>query len=232
MKHYIFDVDGTLTPSRGIVDPVFKVFFNQFCRVNNVYLVTGSDKPKTVEQIGEDTYNLCKRVYNCSGSETWKQDQLVHKNSWELPAGARKWLAGQLAMSRFGIRTGNHFEQRSGMLNFSIVGRNTNNEERYFYVEFDEATGERERIAREFNETFPALCATIGGQTGIDIAPVGSDKSQILRDFSNGKLYFFGDDMREAGNDFPLARAILDNQQGCCYSVRNWNDTQDYLRTL
>ena len=63
---YIFDVDGTLTPSRGIIDAQFKTWFNSFCLSNDVYLVTGSDKAKTVEQIGEETYNLCKRVYRCS----------------------------------------------------------------------------------------------------------------------------------------------------------------------
>ena len=27
--------------------------------------VTGSDKEKTIEQIGEEIYSLAKRVYNC-----------------------------------------------------------------------------------------------------------------------------------------------------------------------
>ena len=62
---YVFDVDGTLTPSRGLIDPEFKAFFNAFCLFNDVYLVTGSDRDKTIEQVGEDTYNLCKRVYQC-----------------------------------------------------------------------------------------------------------------------------------------------------------------------
>ena len=43
-KHYIFDVDGTLTPSRQVIDSDFAVFFSNFCAENDVYLVTGSDK--------------------------------------------------------------------------------------------------------------------------------------------------------------------------------------------
>ena len=54
MSEFIFDVDGTLTPSRGTIDAGFKEFFMDFCNKNNVYLVTGSDRPKTIEQIGED----------------------------------------------------------------------------------------------------------------------------------------------------------------------------------
>ena len=91
---FIFDVDGTLTPSRGVIDPQFKAFFNSFCLMNNVYLVTGSDKPKTVEQIGEDIYNKCKRVYQCSGSDVWQGSENIFKNvhGSYLLCLSRHWL--------------------------------------------------------------------------------------------------------------------------------------------
>ena len=34
MKHYIFDVDGTLTPSRGKIDEEFSKLFFDFCCLN------------------------------------------------------------------------------------------------------------------------------------------------------------------------------------------------------
>ena len=68
---YIFDVDGTLTPSRGTIDPDFKLFMLDFAKNKNVVLITGSDKAKTVEQLGEDLYNTCSRVYNCSGNDVY-----------------------------------------------------------------------------------------------------------------------------------------------------------------
>ena len=51
MNKFIFDVDGTLTPSREEIDGDFAVFFGNFCAENDVYLVTGSDKEKTIEQV-------------------------------------------------------------------------------------------------------------------------------------------------------------------------------------
>ena len=81
---FIFDVDGTLTPSRSLIDLEFKMFFNTFCLTNDVYLVTGSDKSKTIEQISEATYNLAKRVYNCSGCDVWEQGKNVYTTA--LPA--------------------------------------------------------------------------------------------------------------------------------------------------
>ena len=47
-----------------LIDKDFADWFERFCQSNDVYLVTGSDRPKTLEQIGESIYNTCKRVYN------------------------------------------------------------------------------------------------------------------------------------------------------------------------
>ena len=185
MDVYVFDVDGTLTPSRGVIDPTFKEFFNDFCRENKVVLVTGSDKPKTVEQIGEDTYNLAHTVYNCNGNDVWQGSQHCRSNSWHLDENSEQWLQKQLKDSKFPIRTGHHYDHRPGMCNFSIVGRNANRQQRAEYVEWDKATQERQSISNNFNINFPELEAKIGGETGIDISPKGLDKSQIVRDFEN-----------------------------------------------
>ena len=228
---FIFDVDGTLTPSRGKMDYNFKAFFNTFCLVNDVYLVTGSDKPKTIEQISEGTYNLCKRVYQCSGSDVWDAETNILKSGWTLPDLARTFLISCEYESLFSLRTGNHIEQRSGMVNFSVVGRNANAEQRAKYVEYDTVKNERINIASAFNTMFPDLHATVGGETGIDIAPRGADKSQILRDFKeDDTIHFYGDAMFEGGNDLPLAYALKDFQLGFSHQVDGWQHTWEKLR--
>ena len=226
MNKFIFDVDGTLTPSRGIIDLNFKAFFNTFCLANDVYLVTGSDKPKTVEQISEPTYNLCKRVYNCNGNDVWEGDKHIHTNEWILPEDAHDWLSTELAESDFNVRTGLHFEHRPGMVNFSIVGRNADKLERAEYVVWDKASDERINIAQNFNLKFPELEAKVGGETGIDISPKGFDKSQIVKDFDpEDVLWFFGDAMHEGGNDLPLAKVVHHNRH-----VQKWQHTWEYLQ--
>jgi phosphomannomutase len=233
MKKFIFDVDGTLTPSRGQIDLEFKMFFNTFCLTNDVYLVTGSDKPKTVEQISEATYNLAKRVYNCSGSEVWEGSKQIKVDDWKLPRDARTWLQDKLEESSFPLRTGLHIEERSGMVNFSVVGRNATMGERKLYVKHDIENNERNLIAELFEERFPKIQAKVGGETGIDIFPLGSDKSQILVDFDpNDELHFFGDAMHPAGNDYPLKKIMLDNDLGICYNVRDYVHTWELLKTL
>ena len=230
---FIFDVDGTLTPSRGKMDYNFKAFFNTFCLVNDVYLVTGSDKPKTIEQISEGTYNLCKRVYQCSGSDVWDAETNILKSGWTLSDLARTFLISCEYESPFTERTGNHIEQRSGMVNFSVVGRNANAEQRAKYVEYDTVKNERINIASAFNIMFPDLQATVGGDTGIDIAARGADKSQILRDFKeDDTIHFYGDAMFEGGNDKPLADALQKYQLGFSHQVDDWKHTWEILKCL
>jgi phosphomannomutase len=227
MNKFIFDVDGTLTPSRQPIDKQFAIWFSKFCDSNEVYLVTGSDRPKTIEQVGNYIYHKCKRVYNCSGSDVWSGDLHVRTNEWILPEDAHEWLSEQLSASAFPLRCGLHFEHRPGMVNFSIVGRNADKIERARYVTWDTEHNERDYIAYNFNLKFPDLEARPGGETGIDISSKGSDKSQIIKDFDvDNKIIFFGDRMDEGGNDYPLAQA---NKKGVNYHVTDWQHTWEIL---
>lgn len=233
MNKFIFDVDGTLTPSRGKIDEKFSQFFFDFCTLNHVYLVTGSDKPKTVEQIGNVIYGMAKRVYNCSGSEVWEGSKQIKVDDWKLPRDARIWLQDKLEESSFPLRTGLHIEERSGMVNFSVVGRNATMGERKLYVKYDIENNERNLIAELFEERFPKIQAKVGGETGIDIFPLGSDKSQILVDFAEeDTIHFFGDAMFEGGNDYPLKRSLWERGNSSTHQVHDWKDTWAKLKEL
>lgn len=230
MKKFVFDVDGTLTPSRGKINSDFEKFMLDFTVNNFVYLVTGSDYPKTVEQIGEKLALKVKRIYNCSGCDVWEQGINVRNKTWTLPERAHKWLSKQMTDSAFPLRTGLHFEHRPGMCNFSIVGRNATLGERKLYVKWDNERDERNHIAYNFNKLFPKIEARPGGETGIDIAPKGWDKSQILVDFdTNDEIYFYGDRMDKQGNDWPLANA---NTKGKNYHVTGWEHTWKLLKEI
>ena len=229
MKKFIFDVDGTLTPSRKKIEHEFWAPFLIFCRHHDVYLVTGSDRQKTLEQLGLDICYTAKRVYNCSGCDVYEKDKNVYKDDWKPSDEVRQFLQDELDYSQFRIRTDPHIEERPGCINFSILGRGANWTEREVYKEWDKDEHERVSIARRFNERFPDLYATVGGQTGLDIAPLGRDKSQILRDFSeDDELHFFGDKMEEGGNDYSLAVEV-EKRGGLSYNVENFKDTWKLL---
>ena len=227
--NYLFDVDGTLTPSRGVIDNEFKKWFINFASINNVILVTGSDRPKTLEQLGISIYNKCKRVYNCSGNDVYEQDKQIKFNDWKLPIDPQQWLQFKLDTSPFDLRTGLHFEHRTGMCNFSIVGRNANTEERKKYYLYDCDKNERIQIAEAFNKKFPELEAKVGGETGLDIFPAGCDKGQVLDDFDASTVKFFGDRCDVLGNDYPIAKLLKPTS---VYNVKDWKHCWELLKNV
>ena len=231
MRKYIFDVDGTLTPSRSRIDESFETWFLDFCTRNEVYLVTGSDYKKTQEQLGDSILHRAVRVYACSGNDMWIRDKFRSTSVWKVKEDLLSTLEMFLSSSKFSIRTGNHIEHRPGALNFSVVGRNASKSDRKAYIEWDEKTKEREKFAKKLNTLFPHLHTSIGGETGLDIYPKGCDKSQILKDFSTTDvLYFFGDRMDKMGNDYPLGSKLTEPSKA--FHVRDWQHTFDLLKEI
>ena len=229
MKKFIFDVDGTLTESRKQMDISFMSEFIIFCCKFDTYLVTGSDRDKTVEQVGLDVYNRAKRVFNCSGADIYEKNFNVYKSDWTPSKELISFLNDELDYSNFPVRTGNHIESRPGGINFSILGRGEGNMEgRKEYVKWDRNTNERVLIADRIKTQFSDLNIQIGGQTGLDIS--NDDKSQILKFFSPfDEIHFFGDMMEDGQNDYPLAKAVLE-WGGYPHCVKNWEDTRTQLK--
>lgn len=221
--NFALDVDGTLTPSRQRIDPSFMGWFLSFCSHNNVYLVSGSDYEKTLEQLGSGICNTVKGVYSCCGNALYVKGELQYVNEFALTTEQHDYLEHLLAASEFGIRTGNHIEMRPGSCNFSVVGRNADVGQRQGYVVYDEQTNERNTIADLIREKFPELDATVAGETGLDIHLKGMDKSQVAKDIS--PFVFFGDKIYPNGNDYTIAQLAVKY-----YSVSGWEETFDILR--
>jgi len=222
-----------LTPARKQIEVQFLDFFSEFIQNHDVYLVTGSDREKTLEQVTPYIYNLCTRVYNCSGSDVYEGDTNVYRDDWKIPIEVERHLENELLFSKFPVRNGLHIETRPGGVNFSILGRNNVCfVEREEYSLWDAATNEREEIARRLKLKFPDLEVNIGGQTGLDLGPKGSNKSQILRDFvQEDELHFFGDMMEQGQNDYALAKAVQD-RGGYSHYVNGWKDTMMQINKI
>lgn len=234
--NFVFDVDGTLTPSRGKIDPCFEQFFLEFCDWNKVYIVTGSDFVKAEEQLGREILKKTQGQFLCSGNIFYRRTigarrynldvffEKVYANDFELDPLEEEYLNSELKRSGFSIRTGNHIEKRVGAVNFSIVGRNANKEEREAYIMWDINTNERQQIAERINKIFQSLECVLGGETGLDIYLKGMNKSQV-RQHIEGPITFFGDKGEPGGNDYPLA--ILADKY---YNVKSWEETEYILR--
>ena len=231
--NYIFDVDGTLTPSRRAMNVAFTPWFENFAFHNAVYLVTGSDREKTLEQIPETIYNLCCRSYQCSGNDVWMGSLHVRTNEFKIPDELYQDLIYELENSKFHTRTGQHIDERVGLTNFSIVGRNASLEDRFLYKQWDEHKLERVAISKKLSKKWPDMNFQIAGETGIDITAKDFNKSQILADFNDDEpIFFFGDSCQPGGNDHEIAVAVHERELGHVYEVNDWEHTWKILKEL
>ena len=203
---FLFDVDGTLTDARKPINKDFESFLKEFIKHNKCIIVTGSDRPKTVEQIGLELTNAFDRVYHCSGNHVFEGNKEVKKNDWTLSDAQYTFLQEHLQKINYSEMTGNHIEQRTGTANFSIVGRNANWDQRKRYSKWEEVNKSRETVAMYFNQEFKDSIAQVAGETSIDIFPTGCDKSQVLAE-QEGTTIFFGDNCYPGGNDYTAAQA-------------------------
>lgn len=220
---FAFDVDGTLTDSRQLIDPEFAEQFKKFISINRVFLVTGSDYPKTLEQIGEEILNSVEAVYCCCGNTEYRQGVLVNQNDFKLNLEMKWYFEELLAKSKFEPKTGNHIEERIGMVNFSVLGRNATLAERQKYVEWDKLTKEREDLKERIGLRYLNIDVTMGGETGLDIYPTGKDKSQVAKLIP--PFIYFGDRTDQGGNDYSIA---IEAEK--YFQVAGWKETQQILK--
>lgn len=222
---FLFDVDGTLTRPRETIDDAFGWFFYDWSMDKKVVLITGSDRAKTLEQMGE-LVNLFP-VYQCSGNQLWMHGILLYENKWEPPTKLLDQLEGFLEVSDFDLRCGRHIEIRPGMVNFSVIGRACSMKERKVYYDWDIIVGERKCLVDDINKHWPQLEASAGGQISIDIYPKGMGKGQIIPTLKqSGEIIFFGDRTEPGGNDFVIARQLLST------NVHQVSGPEDTMRIL
>jgi phosphomannomutase len=232
---YLFDIDGTLTPSRLRIDPEFEQFFLQWMKDKDVIFVTGSDKEKTIEQVGEKIWTSASRAYQSCGNAVYQGGQLIHKNQFDLKPELKKLLLDFVKWSDCPEQFDNHIEERIGLINFSTVGRSCPQEARDEYYDWDCRNKERETFCKIIEERFPELEATVGGQISIDIYPKGQNKAQVLDDLI-GPITFFGDKCEPGGNDYPIAYELEkqfeeNNRQCVVHRVKDYKDTWNILKT-
>ena len=235
---FIFDIDGTLTPSRLRMTEEFAKFFDKWSEKNKYYLVTGSDLDKTKEQLPIAYIDKAEAIFTCCGNQMWRDNELIYDNKFELTSKLKNSLEVILMSSQYPHRYGNHIEDRGSMVNFSIVGRNCTQEQREHFFKWDEEKDERKKISLFLKHKFKDLDAVLGGQISIDIYPKGKDKSQIFDVIKQDRLttpdeyVFIGDRTEKGGNDYPLA-LLMDNTDNCdFYQTDDWKHTIQILEKL
>lgn len=230
---YLFDVDGTLTPPLEEIDEEFADVFLTWAKDphKKIYLVTGSDVNKIKRQLFPSFIDQCDGIFTCSGNVFYSKRKLIYKHKLELPPTFIEDLELYLEQgSDWRTKTGNHIEVRSGMVNFTTLGRNASPKLREAYQEWDSYRHERLDIIDYITKLYPQFEASIGGTISVDIYPRGQNKSQVVNTLHglHGTaipMVFVGDRNVPGGNDWPLAQR-LESLEGC-----RWLQVNSYKET-
>ncbi len=233
---YIFDVDGTLTEPRTIMTPGFSREFSEWAGKKQLFIATGSDYEKTKQQVPDIVLSKFQKIFCCMGNEMRDNSgKILSKSNFIIPDQLDRDLQNILTESPYILRTGNHIEFRTGMVNFSIVGRNANKLERKQYNSWDKISKEREKIANYINLNYPTLNASVGGSISVDIIEENHDKGQIIHFLENAgatKIIFVGDRCYPGGNDWGVIRELKKSNIAFeWYQVSGPQETLALLRT-
>jgi phosphomannomutase len=246
-KIFLFDVDGTLTPAKSKIDKKFQKQFLNWMNNKEIYIVSGGSFVRIIGQLGDKIVNKTDGVFACMGNifhqkiETvndtgFSEWETVYENKFRAPPTLYRDLDKIVAESKFEIKTGDHHEERVGMVNFSIVGRKATPEQRKAYEDYDPEHKERAKIVEDLKEKYSKLDFVIGGAVSIDIFNVGNDKSQIVDRYfkealEHNQILFVGDRIPFPGNDHAIATALRQHPNGAAYEVTTWKDTAELLKT-
>ncbi|CAG5129747.1 unnamed protein product [Candidula unifasciata] len=237
----LFDVDGTLTPSRQSIKPHVDDFLHKLAEKVLVGLVGGSDFVKIAEQMDghEDIRKRFDYVFAENGLVAFRGTTQIGQQNLKKFVGEeilQKLINFALRyMSKLVLpcKRGTFIEFRSSMINICPVGRSCTQEERDEFVKFDEEHRVRDKFVEALRAAFPdaGLTFSIGGQISIDVFPEGWDKRyclQYLEQDGVKTIHFFGDKVEKGGNDHE----IFEDPRTVGHKVSNPDDTVQQLKEL
>ena len=127
---YLFDIDGTLTPSRKVISTEMKSMLSELRQHATVGVVGGSDFAKQKEQLGEDVLDLVDYSFSENGLVAYHHRELIHCQSIKDYLGEANikklvnFTLHYIADLQIPIKRGTFVEFRTGLINISPIGRN------------------------------------------------------------------------------------------------------------
>ncbi len=114
-------------------------------------------------------------------------------------------------------------EDRGTQVTFSALGQDAPAAKKYAW----DPDGAKKRSLRDYAaQRLPDLEVHVGGTTSVDVTNTGIDKAYGMRKLmaavglSSDDILFFGDQLEEGGNDYPVKKVGIDT-----ISVNGWEET-------
>ena len=220
-KLIVFDLDGTLAPSKSSLDPQTAGLLRDLLDIIKVAVISGGAWTQFEMQLLTD---LPKNslLANLSLLPTCGTKFFQYNGTWEelysedLTAAEKRKIRDSLdrAAGEAGDRAkkvwGEVIEDRGSQVTYSALGQQAPLAEK---EEWDPDFAKRKKITAILETLIPEFSIRIGGATSIDVTKPGIDKAYgigKLRDtlhFSFKEMIYIGDALFPGGNDYPAEEA-------------------------
>ena len=229
----IFDMDGTLTPSRSPAEPALVEAFEKLCNALTVAVISGADVLQMKKQMPFDAVwsrgaplalmalngNVCIE----NGEEKWR-NVLFWRDKLAILEHIR---ALRNAFPRGITDESDLVEDRTGQVSFSFIGHNAPKE---IKAAFDKEGILRSEALAKVPFKHPNIVIKVGGTTCLDYIPRNGTKAnnvaRLLGEENLGDALFVGDNLAPGGNDAVMV-GITD-----CLGVKNPRETLAVINGL
>lgn len=243
-KLFIFDMDKTLTLSKQPMDLEMCEILSKLLEKRFICIISGGRY-----EIFRDVYlsnlkikpQLLKKLFlfpTCGASfYKYEDENTVNVYSEEIPEEERKIIINSfyIMFKEIGFQIpkkvyGELIEDRKSQITFSAFGQKAPLEVK---GSWDLDKSKRTPMIKIMQRLLPNYDTKYGGSSSIDITLKGINKGYGIKKmveylkFSKEEMIFFGDDLEENGNDYPVKLEGID-----CIAVSNPEDTKNKLKTV
>ncbi len=225
----IFDLDGTLAPSKSPLDPSMAEALAKLLEKKKVAVISGCNFEQFKDQFLK-TLPANPEVYKnliilpTSGSsmylwsDGWKleySDNLSPNEKMKIRQALDEAL-NELPFLKSETTYGDQIEDRGSQITFSALGQQAPLTEK---AAWDPDRSKREALAKSLLAKLPEFDVTIGGMTSDDVTHHGVNKAYGIRKvegylkLGQDKILFVGDALMPGGNDFPARSTGVDCKQ-------------------
>jgi len=217
-KLIVFDLDGTLAPSKSSISEETSTLLSTLLSVSKVAVISGGDWPQFEKQLlsklPHDKFLKNLSLLPTSGTKYYE-----YKSGWEkrysedFTEQEKKKIISSLkkAVEESGFKAkdvwGEPIENRGSQITYSALGQKAPLGEK---KKWDPDFEKRKKIKKILEPSLPGFSIRLGGTTSIDITKPGIDKAYAMRKLRDilsikiKEMIFIGDALFEGGNDYPV----------------------------
>lgn len=240
-KLIIFDLDGTLAPSKSPMDEEMANLLFSLLEKKKVVVVSGGGYPQFETQFLVRLPTTGERLGNLLLMPTSGTRLYVWRNAWceqyaehLSPKEKEKIMITfneSLKMSGFAHPSkifGQQIEDRGSQITFSALGQEAPLELKNAW---DPDHSKRQKIVELMKNKMPEFDIRIGGATSIDVTRRGVNKGYAVRKLeeylklSIDDMLFVGDALFHGGNDYPAKATGVE-----CIQVKGPEETKELVK--